>query len=368
MRHVRAVMLGITLLALAVATGSYILLREVRAASAPGPTTEPVVIEIEPGDTTNQVATKLRAEGLIRQPLFFTTLVRMEGLDGQLQAGRYVLEPGMSMGDILIALQHNRVDDVQVTIPEGLRIEEIAERLAETDTIDEEAFIAAAQNGAAFAPDHFLLSSLPPDASLEGYLFPDTYNISATSTVTDVIGMMLTNFDQKYGTIERDVRVPDVTVHEIVTMASIVQREAAQVEEMPLIAAVFWNRLDPENIDETGGGYLQADPTVQYALGYSSLDLDWWRSDLTVLDLEIDSPYNTYENPGLPPGPISNPGLAALSAAAQPAEDAEYLYFVADCALDGSHNFATTLEEFQEFEAQYRACSAQSEPAEPESP
>jgi UPF0755 protein len=356
MRHVRALMLGITLIALVVAGSGYLLLREVRASVVDTTSTEAVLIEIEPGATTSQIATQLRAAGLIRQPLFFNALVRLEGLDGDLQAGRYMLSPSMSMSEILIALQHNRISDIEVTIPEGLRIEEVATILAETDVIDRDAFLASARNGAAFKEDYFLLNNLPENASLEGYLFPDTYNIAPTATVTEVIMMMLDNFDQKYETIELDVRVPDADVYDIVTMASIVQREAALEEEMPTIAAVFWNRLEPDNFDEGGNGRLQADSTVQYALGYSNIEQTWWRKNLTFADLRMDNPYNTRETPGLPPGPISNPGLAALQAAAQPAE-VDYLYFVASCELDGTHNFAETLEEFQEYEAEFQACS-----------
>jgi UPF0755 protein len=348
-------MLGVTLLALVVACSGYILLHEIRAAG--GESDEPVTIEIEPGDTTSDIATKLSAVGLIRQPVFFTTMVRLEGLDGQLQAGTYVLRPSMKMSEILVALQHSRVSEMEVVIPEGLRMEEIAMRFGQTGILDPDEFLAVARNGEAFQDNHFLLSDLPEGASLEGYLFPDTYRVSATSTVTSVIETMLTRFDNQYATIEREVRVSGVTVHEIVTMASIVQREAALVEEMPQIAAVFWNRLEPENADETGGGKLQADSTVQYALGYSAEEETWWRRSLTIADLAIDSPYNTRENEGLPPGPISNPGLAALRAAAQPDESAEYLYFVASCELDGTHNFATTFEEFTRYEAQYLECS-----------
>jgi UPF0755 protein len=357
MRHVRAVMLGITLVALVVAGGSYLVLREVSVAAGAAVSNEPVIIEIEPGETTSQIATKLSAAGLIRQPLFFTSLVRLEGLDGKLQSGSYVLRPSMNMGEILIALQNSRIEDAQVTIPEGLRLEEVAARLAQTGMIDGEAFLEAASNGAAFKENHFLLESLPEDASLEGYLFPDTYQIAATTTVTDAIEMMLDNFDQKYATIEREVQVPDASVHDIVTMASVVQREAARVDEMPTIAAVFWNRLDPEYGEEMGQR-LQADATVQYALGYSQDEQTWWRKNLTVADLDIESPYNTREAAGLPPGPISNPGLAALRAAAQPDDSADYLYFVANCEMDGSHNFATTFEEFQQYEAEFQQCSS----------
>jgi UPF0755 protein len=349
-------MLGVTLLSLVVACSGYVLLREVQ--SPAGVSNQPVEIEIEPGETTGQIATKLRSEGLIRQPILFTSLVRMQDLDGKLQAGRYLLRPTMTMDEILVALQYSRVSELQFTVPEGLRMEEVAGIVSSTGVMRAEEFLDVAENGEAFKDDYFLLDSLPDDASLEGYLFPDTYRIAATSSVTEVITLMLDNFDQKYReNVERDVRVPGVTVHEIVTMASIIQRESALVEEMPQISAVFWNRLDPENADETGGGRLQADATVQYALGYSVDEQTWWRKNLTIADLAADHPYNTRERTGLPPGPISNPGLAALMAAAQPDESANYLYFVADCALDGSHNFATTFEEFQELEAEYLECA-----------
>jgi UPF0755 protein len=264
------------------------------------------------------------------------------------------------MNDILVSLQMNAVvEEATITIPEGLRIEEVAEIVAEASNITPDEFLEVARNGEAFQDNHIYLSSLPPGASLEGYLFPDTYRIEVTSTPEEVIERMLNNFDEKYSEFEREIWVSDVDVHDIVTMASVVQREAALVEEMPQIAAVFWNRLAPENVDETGGGRLQADATIQYALGYSQAEQTWWRKNLSAADLTIENPYNTRERTGLPPGPICNPGLAALRAAAQPDSSEEYLYFVADCALDGSHNFATTLAEFQEYEAEFLACSGE---------
>lgn len=354
MRYIRALMLGVALLALVVACGGYALLREIRTPA--GSTNEVVEIEVEQGDSTGRIATKLRSADLIRQPALFTALVRYKGLDGELQAGRYLLRPTMSMSQIISALQNSRVAELQVVVPEGLRLEEVAARVAATGVVDESAFLAAARNAAAFKSGHFLLNDVPEGGSLEGFLFPDTYRIAATSTVTEVIELMLNRFDEQYAKIERDVRVPDRNVYQIVTMASIVQREAALESEMPRIASVFWNRLKSENSAETGNGRLQADPTVQYALGYNDQEQTWWRKELTAADLQIASPYNTREQPGLPPGPISAPGLAALTGAAQPDESANYLYFVASCAKDGSHNFATSFEEFQTFEADYLAC------------
>lgn len=354
MRNVRAVMLGITLIALVVTCSGYLLLHEIRA--TPGGGDQPIEIELEAGDSTAQIATKLRAAGLIRQPVLFSLLVRFQNLDGKLQAGRYVLRRSMTMSQILTALQYSPINEVKVTIPEGLRLEEIAALIGDTGIVSKDEFLEVAQDGESFKATHFLLNSLPEGASLEGYLFPDTYRIAMSASAREIVDMMLTRFEQQYATFETDVRVSGVSVHEIVTMASIVQREAAMIDEMSRISAVFWNRMQPENVDETGGGKLQADPTVQYALGYSEYEQTWWRKELTFTDLKVDSPYNTREKPGLPPGPICSPGLDALTAAAQPDESANYLYFVASCKKDGSHNFATNFVDFQQFEAEYQAC------------
>lgn len=356
MRNVRAIMLGVTMLALVVASFGYILLRELR--SPVSNSNAPVELTIEPGDSTTQIATKLRAASLIRQPVVFNALIRVNKLEGSLQAGDYVLSPNMTMGEIATVLQYSKaIAEVEVTIPEGLRLEEIAEIMGDTGIVDEQEFLQVAKQGTRFRAEHPLLNSLPADGTLEGYLFPDTYRIAETATVTGIIGMMLNQFEEKYNQVEDNISVPDVSVHEIVTMASIVQREAVLIDEMPKISAVFWNRLKPENFGETGGGKLQADPTVQYALGYSNFERTWWRKDLTFTDLKIDNPYNTREYPGIPPGPICSPGLEALKAAATPHNEANYLYFVVSCKKDGSHNFATNFVDFQQFEAEFQQCT-----------
>lgn len=357
-RVLRALFLGIALIALAAACVSFALLNEVRRPA--GTSDRPVEFIVEPGDSTSVVATRLATEGLVRQPLLFSTLVRMQGLDGKLQAGRYLLRPNMTMSEIIVALQSSRVEEIQVTIVEGSRLEEIAAQIGALGltNVDEEIFLAAARDGAAFQPEHFLLNSLPSGASLEGYLFPDTYRFAVTASVTEVITIMLTRFDEQYATFEKEVQVSGASVHQIVTMASLIQREAAREDEMPKISAVFWNRLKPEYLAETGGGKLQSDPTVQYVLGQRG---NWWPKLDTLSADEISaisSPYNTRANPGLPPGPIASSGLAALRAAAGPDTSAGYLYFVASCTDPGAHNFAATFEEFQRFEQEYLACSS----------
>ena len=361
-KTLRALFLGVALVALMIACVGSILLREIsRPASSDD---QPVEFTVEPGDATSTIATNLRSQGLIRIPQLFTFLVRSQGFDGKLRAGHYMLRPNMTMGQIMAALQTGiKIEEVQVTIIEGLRLEEIAEKIATAGlrNVTEDQFLAAARDGAAFKATHFRLNSLPPNASLEGYLFPDTYRIASTATVTDVIETMLNRFDEQYGTFEKSVQVPDADVHKIVTMASIIQREATDKAEMPLISAVFWNRLKPENLGQFGGGKLGSDPTVQYVMGQKG---NWWPKLDTLSAEEIERQgantplfsYNTRANGGLPPGPISNPGLDALRAAAQPDQTGNYLYFVASCDKPGTHKFTATFEEFNRFEQEYLAC------------
>jgi UPF0755 protein len=357
-RALRALFLGITLIALVAACASFAILSEIRRPA--GASERPIEFIVQQGDSTSTVATKLGSAGLIRQPLLFSLLVRMQALDGKLQAGRYLLRANMAMGEIIAALQSSRVEEIQVTIVEGSRLEEIASQIGALGllNVDEQNFLDTARNGAVFQPEHFLLNSLPPGASIEGYLFPDTYRFAVTASVTEVVQTMLNRFDEQYATFEKETQVNGASVHQIVTMASIIQREAARENEMAKISSVFWNRLKPEYQAETGGGKLQADPTVQYVLGQRG---NWWPKLNTLSADEINSissPYNTRANPGLPPGPIASPGLASLRAAAQPDSSAAYLYFVTSCTDPGAHNFAATFEEFQRFESEYLTCSA----------
>lgn len=355
-KTLRALFLGVALISMMVACVSYTALRELRRPA--GTSSEPVQFVVESGESTSAIATKLADAKLIRFPLLFSFLVRNGGYDGSLKAGSYALRPNMTISEIIASLQvSQQFDEVQIQVIEGLRLEEIAAVVGQAGlpNVSEQDFLDAASDGSVYKENHFLLSDLPPGADLEGYLFPDTYRVRSDSTAEDVVETMLANFDQQYASFETEVRV-ERNVHEIVTMASIIQREAGSEGEMPKIAAAFWNRLRPEFEGETGGGKLQADPTLQYALGKSG---DWWPN---INNLSIDEinnnndPYNTRARAGLPPGPISNPGIAALQAAAQPDDSQRWFYFVASCTEPGAHNFATTFEDFQRLEQEFLAC------------
>ncbi len=303
----------------------------------------PVVFTVEPGDTAGDIALRLKRWGLINDAELFRQLAQYEKADGKLEAGRYELRANMTMEEIIEALQHGRLEEIAVTIPEGWRAEQIAEVLAEEVGVDGEAFLDLVQ-GRHF--DYEFLQDWPPEATLEGFLFPDTYNLPVQPTALDIIERMLANFDQRFTAEMRQTAVEqEMTIYQVVTLASIVEREAVVAEERPIIAGVFLNRLEE-------GMNLEADSTVQYALGYQEDAGQWWKTPVTLEEFaQVNSLYNTYLHRGLPPGPICNPGLASIQAVVEPVES-DYLYFFA--RGDGSHAFAKTFEEHLQNQQKYQ--------------
>jgi UPF0755 protein len=295
-----------------------------------------VLFAINPGETAATIAPRLQREGLITDAQLFLWLVRYRGVDVHLEAGDYELRPNMTMEEIVDTLQHGRLAEVSVTIPEGRRVEEIAALLEEQGSVDAEVFMALVDAGG-FAYD--FLFDRPEDApsSLEGFLFPETYRIPVDYDATQLIDLMLSTFGERFSSQMRQMAADKgMTIYEVVTLASIVEREAVMVEERPIIASVYLNRLEQDM-------YLQSDPTVQYALGYQEETGQWWKIPMSLEeDTQFDSPYNSYLYPGLPPGPICCPGLGSLQAVLEPAQTT-YLFFFS--RFDGSHAFAETYEE-----------------------
>lgn len=263
--------------------------------------TEQVLI-VPQGQPTVVIANRLKQEKLIKSPLAFRLVVEQKGLSGKLQAGDFRLSPAMDLETIVENLTHGSLD-FWITFPEGLRVEEYAERLSEKSAINQQAFILAAK-------------------PFEGQLFPDTYLIPNTVAVEDVVSILTNTFARK--SLTRDKQA--------IIIASLIEREAKHDEDRRLISSVIHNRLEI-------GMALQIDATVQYVLGKPG---EWWKKDLTREDLQIKSPYNTYLNTGLPPAPIANPGMASLQAALNPAET-NYLYYLSDPG--GYNHYAVTLEE-----------------------
>ncbi|MDX1613888.1 MAG: endolytic transglycosylase MltG [Candidatus Promineifilaceae bacterium] len=306
-------------------------------------TDDAVLFTITPGQNANQIADNLQMVGVISDAGLFRAYLRYYGLDARLEAGEYRLQAGLTLPELALTLTQSYAQDVTVRLLEGWRLAEMARYLQRTQpaSVDASMFqILAETRAAAAVQDFAFLASVPPGASLEGFLFPDTYRLPLDADAEDLIQLMLQTFDERVTPAMRQAfGVQGLTVYEAVTLASILEREAVIPEEQPLMAGVFLNRLRQ-------GMKLQADPTVQYALGFQTDAASWWKSPLTAADLSVQSPYNTYVFAGLPPGPISNPGLSALQAVAEPAPT-DFLYFVVDCtaARQGAHTFSETYEE-----------------------
>lgn len=272
------------------------------------------IFVVNKGDTVREIAYNLKTKGLIKNPIVFFLLLKKLGLDKKIEAGDFRLSPSMTLDDIAQNLTHG-ILDIWITIPEGLRAEEIAEILK--DKIP------------SYQP--FWKGELTQN---EGYLFPDTYLIPKDANIALIISLMLDNFDKKYASITPNEK-NQLSKNDSVILASFIEREAKFPQDRPLISSVIHNRL---NIDMK----LDVDATVQYALGYQEDKKTWWKKGLTLEDLEINSPFNTYTNPGLPPKSIANPGLSALQAALNPA-NTDYLYYISD--KTGRNHYAKTLLE-----------------------
>ena len=316
---------------------AWMLLAEEDALLTPkDPAAKPSSFSIPFGESVPSMVSRLEDDGLIADRDSFLTYLRYRGLDRTIQAGDYQLSPAMTPVEIALGLQDASPTEVTIQLLAGWRLEEVAEALA----ISGLNFSAAEfQNAARSRPMSTTeLPYTPSGASLEGFLYPGRYTFKRDSTPQDVLTLLLANFELQVDDFMRaGFKAQDLDLYQAVTLASIVEREAVNEEESPLIASVFLNRL-------ALGMRLDADPTVQYALGYNQDQQTWWTNPLTLEDLKIDSPFNTYLYPLLPPGPISNPGQAALQAVANPAESS-YLYFRAACDGSGDHNFAFNFEE-----------------------
>ena len=272
------------------------------------------IFVVKKGDTVREIAYNLKTKRLITNPIVFFLLLKKLGLDKKIEAGDFRLSPSMTLDDIAQNLTHG-ILDIWITIPEGLRAEEIAEILKDKIPTYE-----------SFWKDEL--------AKNEGYLFPDTYLIPKDANIALIISLMFDNFDKKYASITPNEK-KQLSKNDSVILASLIEREAKFSQDRPLISSVILNRL---NI----GMKLDVDATVQYALGYSKDQKSWWRKDLSLEDLKINSPYNTYTNQGLPPKPIANPGVASLQAALEPA-NTDYLYYISD--KTGRNHYAKTLLE-----------------------
>ncbi|MBK9927370.1 MAG: endolytic transglycosylase MltG [Anaerolineales bacterium] len=288
---------------------------------------------IEQGASVNVIAANLEAMGFIQSAEAFRAYLIYSGLDTSIQAGEYKLSAAMSAIDIAHELQDATSAEVTFVILPGWRMEELAASLS--------------TSGLSITPGDFFNAVNTPSRgfdflsganSNEGFLFPDSYIFPRTTTANELVERFVRHFAQH---LSRDMQLgfekQGLTVYQAVILASIVEREAIHPEESPMIASVYLNRLKI-------GMNLEADPTVQYALGYNAIQNTWWTNPLSASDLQFDSPFNTYIYSDLPPSPISNPGMDALNAVAFPAES-PYYFFRAKCDGSGYHSFAEAFEE-----------------------
>ncbi len=289
------------------------------------PVGEPLTFIVPRGASLQQVTDSLSARGVIEQPPLFRAYVRIKRKDRELKAGVYALRQGESWDVIIDALSEGRVVSVPMTIPEGWTVAQMIPRVAAATGLPADTVKARV------SADRVAERWQVPGPGLEGYLFPDTYRFTPGSSLSAVLEAMTERY-RSFWTPERRQRLAELelTEREAVTLASIVQAEARRWEEMPRIASVYLNRV-------RRGMRLEADPTVLYALGGTRARLLF-----AAIDSVKDNPYNTYRQPGLPPGPIGSPGEAALRAVLEP-EDSDLLYFVA--RPDGTHVFTRTLAE-----------------------
>lgn len=310
-----------------------ILLAVLKEANTPAsPVHGAITVTIAPGMRLSQAAKTLETASAVRSAAMFIIVAKLHRLGDRMKAGEYELDPGQKPVELLRQIAEGRVKLHPLTVPEGFTMKQIAELAADKGFCSATEFLKAAS-------DKKLLGEFAITAdTAEGYLMPETYHFHKEAGGTDLVRAMLSTFVKKTAALRGQQRDKALTLHQMVTLASIVEKEAAGPDEYPIIAAVFYNRLRRSMP-------LQADPTVIYAIP----DYD---GNIRKKDLSIDSPYNTYRYRGLPPGPIANPGMGALEAVYAPAS-AQYLYFVAMGKIK-KHYFSATLKEHNEAVRKYQ--------------
>ena len=292
-------------------------------------------VKIREGISTAEIADRLVEKGIIDSSLRFRLLARFYGYDDKFRPGAYTFTVGMSDEEVFEKLLTGEKKFVRFTVPEGFGVKEIAERLYNLDLADKDEFLKAAAD---FAPYDYMRKRQNVFFAAEGFLFPDTYNVESDIDIEEILNLMAANFDDRLTpTMRVTAEKMGLSVYDLITLASLVEREVRYPEDRPIVAQVLLKRLKL-NMP------LQTDATLQYLM-------DTPKVEVSIEDTQIDSPYNTYQHTGLPPGPIANPGMASIEAVLHPSET-DYLYFVADKL--GHNHYAYTYEEHLNLVNQYR--------------
>lgn len=303
--------------------------------SSNGNVEKKVHVKITRGMTTAEIARQLSDKGVISNSWKFRILSRMRGYDGQMKTGTYTFATGMSDEEVFEAILNGAKHLARLTIPEGFTVKEIAARLYELDLADKEDFLKAAKD---FQPYDYITPNKNVFFAAEGFLFPETYEIESDYSIEEILKMMTDEFDKRLtDEMRAKAKEMNLSIYELVTLASLVEKEVRYEEDRAVVAQVLLKRLKL-NMP------LQTDATLQYLM-------DAPKEDVTIEDTKIDSPYNTYQNAGLPPGPVANPGIEAIEAVLNPA-NTDYLYFVAD--REGHNHYAYSYEEHLNLVNQYR--------------
>jgi UPF0755 protein len=296
-----------------------------------------ISLSIESGDTGRVIAEKLSELGLINSEWVFYKYIKEENISPQIEAGKFVLKKSYTIPEIAQYLTSAKKDEVVVTIREGLSLQQVDDYLAKNNILPAGSFLECARK--CTPENHYsFLDSKPGDQSLEGYLFPDTYFVDPeTVTPQNLIARLLRNFENKMdSSLRSELAKTGRSIHQIVTMASLIEKESRHPEEKPIIAGILWKRLEE-------GIILGVDATVRYAVNK-------WTGPLTIDDLQINSPYNTRKKGGLPPGPISNFSEESLRAAISPVASEYYYYLHGN---DGAIHYGKTNEEHVENKRKY---------------
>lgn len=302
--------------------GGYLFLREGSLPVDKTDTTTKIFV-IKQGESLDQIANNLSSQGFIRNKLAFYFVVKRLGIDKKIQAGDFRLSPSMNLNDIAQTLTHGTLDK-WVTVIEGLRKEEVAQIMSENLGIPEVEFLKYAK---------------------EGYLFPDTYLFPNQATAEGVIAIMQNNYNAKFdANLKAKAMKNGLTENEVIILASMVEREARSDADRQKVASIVLKRYRND-------WPAQVDATVQYAVGYDANEKSWWKEHLTADDLDIDSPYNTYKNKGLPPTPITNPGLSSIVAVVNADDSIPYWFYISD--KNGVMHYAKTVEEHDSLVQKY---------------
>ena len=292
-------------------------------------------VKIREGLSTAEIAERLAEKGIIDSSLKFRFVARLRGYDDKFRPGSYTFTANMSDDEVFAKLLTGEKKLVQFTVPEGFGVKEIANRLYNLDLVDKEEFLKAAAD---FAPYDYMKKHKNVFFASEGFLFPDTYVVENDVEIEEILSLMANTFDEKLNVAMRaQAAKMDLSIYDLITLASLVEREVRFPEDRPIVAQVLLKRLRL-NMP------LQTDATLQYLM-------DTPKEEVSIADTQIDSPYNTYQHVGLPPGPIANPGMASIEAVLHPAET-DYLYFVAD--RSGHNHYAYTYEEHLNLVNKYR--------------